>query len=203
MNKNWNIFIAISSILLFWQYTMIQNVIKQYNIHSVSMSQKSQPTNHILLAQNPEQKIQKAYKSAKFLAVIDTNKRVKYNNKDLFCLAKNIFHEAGNQSDKGKFAVAQVTMNRTTDPNFSGTVCEVVYAANQFSWTRSSRLKSSHPSGKEWDDSMRIAAEVLGDGKRVKGMENVLYYHADYVHPHWKHVTRLAQIGAHIFYNKA
>src|SRR5690606_39623061 len=35
-----------------------------------------------------------------------------YSLEDLHCLAKNIFHEAGVESEKGKLAVAQVTLNR-------------------------------------------------------------------------------------------
>lgn len=43
-----------------------------------------------------------------------------------FCLAQNIFYEAGGESKQGQIAVASVTLNRANDPRFPNTVCEVV-----------------------------------------------------------------------------
>ena len=42
------------------------------------------------------------------------------------CMAKNIYYEAGSEPYEGKLAVAQVTMNRTRNPSFPKSVCEVV-----------------------------------------------------------------------------
>lgn len=50
------------------------------------------------------------------------------SDKDVECMAKNIFYEAGGESREGKIAVAQVTLNRAQDPRFGKTVCEVVSA---------------------------------------------------------------------------
>jgi hypothetical protein len=38
--------------------------------------------------------------------------------KQIDCLAQNIYHEAGNEAEVGKVAVALVTMNRVEDPRF-------------------------------------------------------------------------------------
>lgn len=46
--------------------------------------------------------------------------------KELLCLARNIFHESGNEPEAGKIAVGVVTLNRVDDPRFPKTVCEVV-----------------------------------------------------------------------------
>ena len=62
--------------------------------------------------------------------------------KNLSCLAINIYKEAANEPFEGKVAVAQVTINRTKNPNFPDTICDVVYQKNtfmgkvvcQFSW---------------------------------------------------------------------
>ena len=47
--------------------------------------------------------------------------------KDEDCLAKNIFYEAGSESEEGKAAVAIVTINRVKDERFGGSsICEIV-----------------------------------------------------------------------------
>jgi len=43
-----------------------------------------------------------------------------------YCLAKNIYYEAGGESTRGQIAVASVTLNRVNDPRFPDTVCDVV-----------------------------------------------------------------------------
>ena len=46
--------------------------------------------------------------------------------KEVACLAKNIFFEAGSEPEEGKVAVGLVTINRSQDPRFPKTVCGVV-----------------------------------------------------------------------------
>lgn len=46
---------------------------------------------------------------------------------DLYCMAQNIFFEAGTESYMGKVAVALVTMNRVNDARYPNSICEVVY----------------------------------------------------------------------------
>jgi spore germination cell wall hydrolase CwlJ-like protein len=48
------------------------------------------------------------------------------DQKELMCLARNIFYESGGESEKGKIAVGMVTLNRTEHPAFPDSVCEVV-----------------------------------------------------------------------------
>lgn len=50
------------------------------------------------------------------------------SDRDVECMARNIFYEAGGESREGKIAVAQVTLNRAQDPRFGRSVCEVVRA---------------------------------------------------------------------------
>ena len=137
----------------------------------------------------------------KFLAIVDTNEKVLYNKTDVFCMAKNIYHEAATESKLGKYAVAQVTINRTKDPRFEDGICEVVLEPYQFSWANNRRMQWTTPRGSNWEESKRIARDVIVEGKRVHGMNEALFYHADYVRPYWARAKRrLAQIGAHIFY---
>jgi len=204
VSKTWKILVVVFSLILMMQTIRsgsYANVLPIKQPEHVTVEQKVQkeqkPT--VVPEQLKEQKIKQDYKTAHFLAVVDTGKKIHYSKKDLFCLAKNIYHEAGAEPMKGRYAVAQVTLNRTTDPKFEGSICDVVLAPNQFSWANNKHKRWTTPAGPGWDEAKQVALDTL-NGKRVKGMEDALYYHANYVHPRWRHVEKLAQIGAHIFY---
>jgi spore germination cell wall hydrolase CwlJ-like protein len=70
---------------------------------------------------------------------IDTSK---IDVEQTYCLAKNIYFEAGGEDIQGQFAVAAVTLNRAKDPRYPRTICEVVKQKTsyygrlvcQFSW---------------------------------------------------------------------
>ena len=127
--------------------------------------------------------------------------------KNLTCLALNIYREAGHEPFEGKVAVAQVTLNRTQHPNFPNTVCEVVYQKNsfmgkvvcQFSWYCDSVHRMRPVNKQAYEESYRVAKMVYLEDFKLESVKNALYYHADYVSPNWgkKKVTK---IGAHIFY---
>ncbi len=137
----------------------------------------------------------------KFLSIVDTNEKIMHNRTDIFCMAKNIYHEAAHESKLGKYAVAQVTVNRMKDPRFEKGICEVVLEPYQFSWANNHRIRWTTPSGYRWEESKDIARDVLVEGKRIHGLDDALFYHADYVSPSWARAKKkLAQIGAHIFY---
>jgi spore germination cell wall hydrolase CwlJ-like protein len=48
------------------------------------------------------------------------------NEKDIECLARNIYFEAGSEPLEGKVAVGVVTLNRMRDPRYPSTICAVV-----------------------------------------------------------------------------
>jgi spore germination cell wall hydrolase CwlJ-like protein len=124
------------------------------------------------------------------------------NNRELKCLADNIYYEAGNQSTQGKLAVAAVTINRVKSPKFPKSVCAVVYQRTkrvcQFSWVCEGN--KSVRSAQQYSESKKVAEKVLLSGANhgILG-RNVLFYHADYVNPRWN-LRRVAKIGDHIFY---
>jgi spore germination cell wall hydrolase CwlJ-like protein len=133
--------------------------------------------------------------------VIADNSEMMYEDIDVFCLAKNIFHEAGTEPDIGKYAVAQVTLNRVLSRKYPNTICKVVLDRYQFSWANQRSRHWTRPKGPNWDRSYQIAQDVMDSGYRVKGLENVRYYHADYVKPHWsRKMTHVSTIGRHVFY---
>jgi spore germination cell wall hydrolase CwlJ-like protein len=51
---------------------------------------------------------------------------IAFTSKDVDCLAKNIYYEAGSEPEEGKVAVAMVTINRVRDGRFGKTICSVV-----------------------------------------------------------------------------
>ena len=127
--------------------------------------------------------------------------------RQLGCLAKNIYHEAGYEPFEGKVAVAQVTLNRVESGEFPGGVCEVIYQKNviyskvicQFSWA-CDRDTGVRPINKQaYNESMEVAKKVLLEGFRLPGLKQALYYHADYINPGWRR-EKIAHIGHHIFY---
>lgn len=130
-----------------------------------------------------------------------------FRERQLGCLAKNIYHEAGSEPFEGKAAVAQVTLNRVNSGQFPGDVCKTIYQKNviyekvicQFSWT-CDRVIAFRPVNKaNYDESMIAAQKVLMENFRLPSLEKALYYHADYIDPKWNR-TRVAKIGHHIFY---
>lgn len=138
------------------------------------------------------------------LKVVKTKQTVEFVKLDVFCMAKNIFHEAGVEDELGKYAVAQVTLNRMANPKYPKTVCDVVMDPFQFSWANDRKIRWTRPKGATWNESLRIAEKVLIKGYRVQGLEQANYYHADYVAPRWKKPeAKIAQVGTHIFYASA
>ena len=137
--------------------------------------------------------------------IIKTDHRLSYTKADEECLAKNIYHEAGVENQLGKFAVAQVTLNRLSNGRWGKNICSVVYAPSQFSWTLYKSKKYAQPKGELWNESKAVAHAVLAKGYRVAGLEDSTLYHADYIRdPVWvKSVVKIQQIGTHIFYKKA
>lgn len=127
--------------------------------------------------------------------------------RQLGCLAKNIYHEAGGEPFEGKVAVAQVTMNRAASSQFPGDVCKVIYQKNvfyervvcQFSWVCDREVAFKPTNRANYNESMIAAQKVLLEDYRLPSLKNALYYHADYVNPGWKK-EQVAKIGHHIFY---
>ena len=122
-----------------------------------------------------------------------TAKPNKAHDRNLACLATNVYREARGEPILGQYAVAQVTINR------SGTIsdlCKTVYEPYQFSWTlKNKNLKYD-------DKSLRIAIEVV-KGSRISALKDATHFHAVYVKPEWSSkFKRLKRIGNHIFYEE-
>ena len=123
---------------------------------------------------------------------------VKATNAELLCLAKNIYYEARGEPMHGKIAVAQVTLNRVTHrTEFQSSICGVVYAKHQFSWTMESHRE---PRGEAWREAQAIAKAVIVGTAHLPNFK-ALYFHNLTVKPRWNQTKELvARIGNHIFY---
>jgi spore germination cell wall hydrolase CwlJ-like protein len=123
---------------------------------------------------------------------------VKATNAELLCLAKNIYYEARGEPMHGKIAVAQVTLNRVTHrTEFQSSICGVVYAKHQFSWTMG---QYREPRGEAWREAQAIAKAVIIGTVHLPDFK-ALYFHNLTVKPQWNKTKELvARIGNHIFY---
>jgi spore germination cell wall hydrolase CwlJ-like protein len=137
--------------------------------------------------------------------------------KQIQCLAENIYFEARGEPYLGKVAVARVVMNRVDHASFKGTPCDVIYESAyvtrvtesstqrvkvcQFSWACGPKRKI-----KEDDPmfivSMKIAQKVLlTDAYRDIIPKTMLFFHNVTVQPNWGY-RQAMRIGNHIFYSR-
>ena len=139
----------------------------------------------------------------------------KASEKEIMCLAENIYHESRSQSIYGQIAVGHVTMNRVESRMFPNTVCEVVTQGEkkpsprsgelvpvknrcQFSWYCDG-LKEEILEENAWHDAFMVAATVYTRDRDTTG--GSMWYHADYVRPYWANsYLEIMRVDDHIFY---
>lgn len=123
----------------------------------------------------------------KDITTLTYQKVTHYEPKELTCLMRNIYHEARGESLEGQIAVARVTLNRAA----KSSICKVVYAPYQFSWTL---VKPKDPS--KYPYEIFLAAHLA-----LFTVFPATHYHATYVKPKWaSKLTKLKQIDNHVFY---
>lgn len=142
--------------------------------------------------------------------------------KDIECMALNIYHEARNENYAGQKAVAFVVMNRVNSELFPNSVCEVVYQGRvskwhrdntgkevplrnqcQFSWYCDGKPDTVHNPAK-FQEAREIAFRVITQyNSLVDNTYGALWYHASYVSPKWRHdYDKTVKIETHIFYKE-
>ena len=116
------------------------------------------------------------------------------------CLATAVYFEARGESLEGQLAVAHVVMNRATSGRYPPDWCSVVKQPAQFSFVRHGEFPQADTSSEAWKKAEAIAELAAANVVPSVGTD-VLWYHADYVAPAWRHnLQEVEQIGAHIFY---
>jgi len=128
-------------------------------------------------------------------------------DKQLDCLAKNIYHEAKGEPFEGKVAVAQVTINRAASGQFPSDICKVVYQKNvvydkvlcQFSWYCEQAAAAKPKNTAAYKECQIVARQVLLEEFRLPSLKHALYFHGTHINPGWKR-EKVATIGGHVFY---
>ena len=157
----------------------------------------------IIIAKFTSSKIEQYKEDRDFNSPISMAER----ERQLNCLAKNIYFEAASEPFEGKVAVAQVTINRSESGKYPSDICGVVYQKNvvygkvicQFSWYCESGPTVRHNGA--YKESMEVAKKVLLEDFRLPSLKKAYFYHADYVNPNWK-LPKITQICRHIFYGQ-
>jgi spore germination cell wall hydrolase CwlJ-like protein len=138
------------------------------------------------------------------LLAITYTSLTKDSQKQVDCLADNIYYEAGHEPEEGKVAVAMVTLNRTQDPRYPKDICSVVKqrvnSTCQFTWFCEPK-RSIH--GEAYVRARQVALYVYANYEKMHDItEGALFYHADYVNPRWRGLEKTTKIGRHIFYKE-
>lgn len=119
---------------------------------------------------------------------------------EMRCLASAIYFEARGESPEGQLAVAQVVLNRARHDHYPASICDVVYARGQFSFTFDGRPDVPRKLGATWRRAEAIAI-IAASESWEDVTDEALYFHATYVSPSWRHRKQTTrQIGRHIFY---
>jgi len=139
---------------------------------------------------------------------------------DTYCMALNIYHESRSENLAGKFAVADVVLNRVNDRRYPDEICGVIYDAElkpswkdptievpvrnrcQFSWYCDG--KSDEPTETDaWNESVLVAHQSIYEGRMNGLTEGATHYHTVYIEPYWaSSLDLIGHIGSHIFYRE-
>ena len=109
------------------------------------------------------------------LGILSKEKRAQ-----VLCLAMNIYYEAGGSTQRDRWAVGLVTLNRLTTHQNGDTICDVVWEDKlrtlrgssagryekrfpQFSWTGEYRETELADENAIWDESQMIAYQLFVD----------------------------------------
>ncbi|CAB5220555.1 spore_SleB, spore cortex-lytic enzyme [uncultured Caudovirales phage] len=135
---------------------------------------------------------------------VEYHQLTKEARKEIDCLADNVYHEAGYETEQGRMAVAFVTLNRLQDPRFPKDICSVVKQKTnytcQFTWFCEHKVTDRQKH--QYELSREAALYVYANYEKLKDItKGALYYHADYVNPKWK-LQKTVTIGRHIFYRE-
>lgn len=131
----------------------------------------------------------------------------KIDMKQVACMAKNIFYEAGGETLPGQAAVARVVMNRVNH-GFAETPCKVIYQKTlinenvvcQFSWVCEDKSEPNKESARYKQAEMVAYQTMMGMYKDVVP-KTTLFFHSINIDPSWPY-KQVAKIGNHIFYSK-
>lgn len=143
---------------------------------------------------------------------IAEEEQVLVDSKEHLCLARAIYFEARNQSEKGRQAVAAVVLNRVRVGAYPNTICQVVEAGCNFSYNCQKKFKydpASHPNvleKKAWDEALELAKSSIIEYNYDSFKDvthGATFFHTTHVRPKWmksKELEKTIKIDSHVFY---
>ena len=141
------------------------------------------------------------------LPELTVNTLKKIDVKQVACMARNIYYEAGAEAMPGQAAVARVVMNRVNH-GFAETPCKVIYQKTvinenivcQFSWVCEGK-DDPNKSSARYKQAEMVAYQVMTGMYKDVVPKTTLFFHSIHVDPSWPY-KQVARIGNHIFYSK-
>lgn len=133
------------------------------------------------------------------------------DEREVQCMAENLYHEARGEGEVGMLAVAFVTMNRVEDNRFPDSVCEVVHYKRKgvcaFSWVCQGKGAVKPKNAVErttWNWIVSLSKSMVlnwHEMKHVDITDGSTHYHATHVDPYWaKKYEKTMEVENHIFY---
>jgi len=128
--------------------------------------------------------------------------------REMRCLALNIYFEARSEPIDGQLAVAFVTINRMQSRRYPNSICGVVWQKRQFSWTHDG--KSDRPrEQRAWRRAQKIARFIFTkylalpeQVRRTMDRTNgaLHYYAPKLANPYWARAKEVTfAVGGHVF----
>jgi N-acetylmuramoyl-L-alanine amidase len=130
----------------------------------------------------------------------------KNTQKQIDCLADNIYYEAGKETHDGKIAVALVTINRVNSGKYPNNICDVVKqkidGICQFSWMCDEARKTILSHTPHYIEIRQIAIDTYMNYENMNDITyGATYFHSNSINPKWK-LQKTIIIGNHTFYKK-
>jgi N-acetylmuramoyl-L-alanine amidase len=124
------------------------------------------------------------------------------DQRELLCMALNVYHEARGSTLTDQQGVAWVTRNRHELSNKK--ICEVVYEHGrgnaQFSWTINPRILSRYLEKDSWDRAQLIAWQVMKDRVNQDLTSGSTYFYETSTRPVWsRSAVYRVKYGCHWF----
>ena len=121
------------------------------------------------------------------------------SNSEVDMLALAIHNEARGESRSGKYAVANVILNRVKHKSFPNTVRKVVRQPGQFQWYHNHKLRSKTSPTKEARSIARDIYQKHVSGRRVDNTGGSIFFSSNGVRPAPRAVKNV-RVGHHQFY---
>jgi len=130
-----------------------------------------------------------------------------FEEKQLECLALNIYFETSAKTLADAMSVTDVVLNRVQTTRYPNTPCEVVQQGYkkgsrscQFSWYCDGKHDTPYDND-AWEKSRKYARDMYINGEYRGITQGATHYHAHWMKAYWApSMHRIARIGSHIFY---